>query len=69
MLPKEAIEEYKELCQRVLGVDMPTDEAERAANRLVGGYKVVYAPDLLEPTIRATGIVGEYPDNKTDHPF
>lgn len=46
MLPKEAIEEFKELYRKHYGVDLSDEEASFRANNLMTLYKAVYG----EPT-------------------
>jgi hypothetical protein len=52
MLPKEAIQEFKELYKKRYGVELSDQEASRRANNLVNLYKVTYMPDLIiEPEL------------------
>ncbi len=42
MLPKEAVEEFKEIYKKEFGVELPNEEADRRANNLVALYEAVY---------------------------
>ena len=42
MLPKEAIQEYKEIYLKNYGVKLTDEEATRRANNFVGLYAAVY---------------------------
>lgn len=48
MLPKEAIEEFKELYEKRYGVKLSDDEAALGANNLFKLYKITY---MGEPNI------------------
>ena len=42
MLPKEAINEFKKIYQRIYGMKLTDEEALKRANNLVSLYKAVY---------------------------
>ena len=44
MLPKEAIEEFKEIYQQVFKENLSDAEASRKASKLLNLYKAVYGP-------------------------
>lgn len=44
MLPEEAVNEYKELCSKLLGVELSSKEASFRANKLVDLYRAIYSP-------------------------
>lgn len=48
MLPKEAIDEYKELYQKRFGAILSDEEALFRANNLLGLYRAVLGPESLE---------------------
>jgi hypothetical protein len=50
MLPKEAIEEYKELYKKRFGVVLSDAEASFRANNLVNLYKAVLGPERSDIT-------------------
>ncbi len=54
MLPKEAIEEYKQLYKARYGVVLSDDEASFRANNLVNMYKLVYG-DTTDRNINQEG--------------
>jgi hypothetical protein len=45
MLPKKAVEEFKEIYKKSYGVELSDEEATDKANRLVNLYKAVYSDD------------------------
>ncbi len=59
MLPKEAIEEYKELYKKRFGVVLSDAEASFRANNLVKLYKAVLGPE----SPGAEGVVEKPPKN------
>lgn len=50
MLPKQAIDEYKELYKKRFGVILSDAEASFRANNLVNLYKAVLGPERSELT-------------------
>jgi hypothetical protein len=50
MLPRQAIQEFKELYKKRYGVELSDQEVSRRANNLFNLYKVTYMPDsIIEP--------------------
>ncbi len=49
MLPKEAVEEYKELYKNRFGVEISEEEASFRANNLVNLYKAVLGESPEQP--------------------
>lgn len=45
MLPKEAVEEFRELYYKNYGIKLSDEEATRRANNFVGLYEAVYGDD------------------------
>lgn len=50
MLPKEAIEEFKEIYKKLYGEELSDEEASKRANNLVNLYKAVYL-HVIEPRL------------------
>ncbi len=48
MLPKEAIEEYKQIYKARFGIELSDEEASFRANNFVNLYKAVYEQDSLD---------------------
>lgn len=48
MLPKEAIEEYRQIYKKVFGVDLSDEEATLRANNFFNLYKVVNSPTSFD---------------------
>ena len=42
LLPKKAIEEFKELYRKQFGIEINDVEASKKANQIIGLYKAVY---------------------------
>lgn len=52
MLPKEAVEEFKQIYKRVFNEELTDDEASRRANNLVNLYQVVYGDSTNSPQLQ-----------------
>jgi len=48
LLPKEAIEEFKQIYRQEFGIDLNDEEAARRANNLVAFYGAVLEEDRSE---------------------